>query len=436
LLLYTSYLKELQSYEKSKVDYEKKIISLEKDFNAIGLKRLAKPEVDKTQIETLTKEIADLTLALRVEKSHLALAKEGKCGTCGQDYPEDPAKCEVEVARLNAEIKTKTDYKNECQAILDQYDEAKRNNDLLVVKKQGIENSLNEYKELLAGLVAPGKVTYDAATYEEAKKSLIALNKQHDEFLASEKQAKEAKEKNLKLQADIDSLTASIARFEEKYPNPVEEPEEPVFKYQAELNQAVRELAVYEEKVAQFEKLTKFNEDVKQREDADKTQLQVLAHELDEKSVEVRNLEAGRKLLEKDFSAYLIDTGSSYIKNNMNLFFNKVYGRYDIDFRRDSKSVQFFYSPDKIIYKPVGVAAGFEKQLISMGFRIATSNMQNTRFYLLDEADSSAEDENSLLMYETLLAEDIEQLICVTHKEVTKEYLVNEKNGKLFQMVA
>jgi DNA repair exonuclease SbcCD ATPase subunit len=120
----------------------------------------------------------------------------------------------------------------------------------------------------------------------------------------------------------------------------------------------------------------------------------------------------------------------------MNEFFTKTYGRYLIDFKKDNKSVHFFYSPDDKIYKSVGVAAGFEKQALSLSFRVALTSIQNLGFYLLDEIDSSAEDENSLNVFENLLNEEYEQIICVTHKEVSKEYLVNEKEAEVFEMVS
>ena len=69
----------------------------------------------------------------------------------------------------------------------------------------------------------------------------------------------------------------------------------------------------------------------------------------------------------------------------MNEVFSKAYGKYNITLTKDGKGIDFFYSDGKNKLTSVNMASGFEKQLLSVSFRLALSYLQNLGIFVFDE---------------------------------------------------
>jgi exonuclease SbcC len=425
---YKKYLEDLKNYQ-SKID------STNEKISKIQVKRLGKCEVSDEEIDSVQSEINLLTTERLQLDSSLQLCKDGKCSKCGTAFTEDPSHIEEELKKVKERLFDKTQILKDLKAKVEKFKEDKAQNDINLANKKSLEESKEEFEKLLSTLL---KVEEPSEDFRDQLKECRAIE---EDFIKKRKRNQEIEKKNRDSEKEKLTFEAQIEsqKIEGKKYALLLEPtklEKPIFEKETEYKETERLITVYEEKKKQKEEAILFNELVKIKEDENKKSIEEKELEHSNSSSRQRILTETRKLLDKDFSSYVIDEGSTFIKTKMNEFFTKTYGRYLIDFKKDNKSVHFFYSPDDKIYKSVGVAAGFEKQALSLSFRVALTSIQNLGFYLLDEIDSSAEDENSLNVFENLLNEEYEQIICVTHKEVSKEYLMNEKEAEVFEMVS
>jgi len=119
----------------------------------------------------------------------------------------------------------------------------------------------------------------------------------------------------------------------------------------------------------------------------------------------------------------------------MNLFFQKAYSKYTITFQQSKRSLDFFYGYQDMIQAPVEMASGYEKEVLSIAFRVALSSLQNLGLMSLDEIDSFASDEKSMKLFNTLFNEsNIEQFFVITHNESSKEMIRNEYNVSAYEL--
>ena len=148
-------------------------------------------------------------------------------------------------------------------------------------------------------------------------------------------------------------------------------------------------------------------------------------------------LEESRNIIDKQFSSYLIEKGTQYVEYKMNNFFQKCYSRYTVFFRQtESKnSIDFFYNDINGKGGSASLCSGFEKQLLSVAFRVALASITGIGFLILDEIDSDASEENSISLYSNLIDSNLfSQIISISHKNDTKEYLLNNYQTKLIEL--
>jgi len=161
-----------------------------------------------------------------------------------------------------------------------------------------------------------------------------------------------------------------------------------------------------------------------------------LINELEDLYKQERILSTTKNIIAKKFISYLINEGASILKNKMNEFFNRAYGKYSISFINQNNSIDFFYQENKLkIPTSVYMASGFEKDIIALANRIALSYLCDFGIMLLDEVDSQAGDYYSNKLLELLINEkNINQIFLVTHNESSKELLMNFPNTKVYCM--
>ena len=224
------------------------------------------------------------------------------------------------------------------------------------------------------------------------------------------------------LQSEKDSYQLQLESYQEvKKPEVVTAPAS--FSYE-EFEKCKKELYVLKEREENLKKIKEYNTKIKLEEKDHILFIEKKQEELDKNFQKLNLLETSRKILSKDFNSYLIDKGTNFIKNKMNEIFAKSYGKYNITLDRNSKGVDFFYSsPENNILTSVEMASGYEKQLLSVSFRLALANLHKLGIFIFDEIDSDSSEENSLKLYKTILAQKYSQLFIVTHKEMTKDYL-------------
>ena len=418
------------NYEKQKETLLLKLLKLETEKRNIELVKVPELSFDKESFEIDQETLNSLQLKFKEVENHLKLIEQGKCPTCGQSFENTSLKDLVlERNGLQTEI---NEFK---KAISEKQLQLKENEKL--IKYNELENSkldsltkqivdLNYELNDLQEVSKPEEITIDASLpiklteleqqkvrYEEYQKNISTFNKKLIEY--------ESELKNITL---------------------IEQPIKPVLIRtgydEVEYKRLQKEINIYEQKVSELERIqthnNKIENDKKENQELIK-QKDLIYYNIQE---EIRVLEQSKNLLDKQYSSYLIKKGTEFVEKQMNIFFQKCYPKYEVFFKQtdNKKSIDFYYSngKDNRFYS-ASLCSGFEKQLLAMAFRVALASITNVGFLILDEIDSDASESNSINLYSNLLESKLfNQIICITHKEETKNVLMNDFNARLIEM--
>lgn len=440
---YEQLLKELSDLKAKKEEYDRKKDQFlkyrgKKESIESQIKSMVRPDtVNEPETLTLNKSIEDLVedkaqlnSDIKSLESHLSLAESGKCHTCGQDYKAHPddLKKQIEDARLKlsgieSEIKL-------TKSLLEQNDREKKAYQKYANDIERYESELSIYNKQLADLEVidnPGRASFDFSDLESKIKSIEADVKS--------KQSIESRISEIKTKLDV--RRESLNSFD------LTEPEKPVIG-ESSFDEIVysklkNEIVVYEEKVKQSEQIKAHNQKVKEEESKDKQIIEQNELKITANASEIRVCEEVRKILEKDYPSFLIERTTEYVQKKMNEFFQRCYGEYEVYFRQNEKkdSLDFLYSvgsnEDDLL--PAAMASGYERQLLSMSFRIALGSITHLGLYIFDEIDSDSSSENSIRLYRNFLeGERYDQVFLITHNPETLEFLVDNYNVNLIEL--
>ena len=224
--------------------------------------------------------------------------------------------------------------------------------------------------------------------------------------------------------------------------------DEPVTPSQPVINidEVEKEFFEWNEKRSQYELLTQKKKEV----DEFNSKQEILKNENQSKIVKLETSyqennkqyaikEEVKKLLDKEFPSFVIESNIDFIQHKLNELFNKIYNKdYTIKFAiSDSgKSVDLTYSSisTKANDEDLDSISEGEKQIVEICLRVILALMSDLKFLILDEADSFLSENVSKSLFEVILEEDFEQVFIVTHKESTKEFLINNYNSKVLDM--
>ncbi len=405
-------------------DNSKRKKTFEKKLEGLILNRLPRLQYNKEKIEEFKKEIVDLKQYIRDRKVEFDLAEKGLCPICGKVYEAD-SKAIKEI--IDKDKKLLEDYENilvEAEQEWQEYENKKKANDIIQVQRELIQNEINqlEIKDTL--------IDKDELEVLEIKKENLEKIRLENIRLSNENNKLQIQKTDLKNKILINET--NIQNYEK-----VVKPED--FKFSVTFNKF--EFEEIENEILEYEKIKnendrkeKHNEYIKKQEIENSLLINDKQNKVDDYRHLNVKLSVSKKILEKEFSSYLIDKGSNYIKEKMNQFFQRAYGKYVIDFKQDGKGIDFFYSEDEKLFIEVEAASGFEKEILAMAFRIALNELQNLGILFLDEIDSFASDDRSKQLYETLFTENFNQLFFISHNEATKEFITNDYNALQLQI--
>lgn len=418
---YNNNLKSYNEYVKRKNDIENKIEDYSNNINGIKLYRLNTLDFDISTIENLKNTLNDYFVSRKEIKNHLFLVKNGKCPTCGQSFNKSHEDLEKELQDIEIQISQIQDVIQTKESVLKEHENKKLTNEK---NKIIIDNGKANIESLQKELSSLEVINEPKDIYKESNNAL--------KFYNSEKQLYESNIKSITLLNDNKRL------YESKLKELINliEPEKPLYEnnsYDSNLYESLKkDMWSYEKDVEQNERIKKFNEEVlKDKENTERSikEIDVKYYEL---SSEIKNLEDAKNLIDKQFSSYLIEKGTSFIESQMNSFFQKCYPKYSVYFKQteNKNSIDFYYTDNEIgKISSASLCSGFEKQLLSIAFRVALASITGLGFLILDEVDSDASTENSISLYSNLIDSNLfNQIICITHKEATKEYLENNYN--------
>ena len=391
------------------------------ELSKLNLNRLPRLKYKEEYSEIIGNDIQELLGKISEKEKELKLVRGKKCPTCGQDYIGDPLAIEdclknykqalIENQKIFAEAK---------QESLD-YKKIKQDNEVIQAQRNQIQKYSDELK------LPDINLEQTEQQIIELEKEKTALEKTRLENIQLENENKSIQEIRNNLQNKILINSANIENYK-KVIKPIEVKHTVTFN-KFDFEDIENELDEYELIKNENDRKEKHNEYIKKQQIENSLLINEKQNKLDEYRHLNIKLASSKKVLEKEFSSYLIDKGSSFIKQKMNAFFQRAYGKYTIDFKQDGKGIDFFYSEDDELFIEVEAASGFEKEILAMAFRIALNELQNLGILFLDEIDSFASDDRSIQLFKTLFTENFNQLFFISHNSATKEFITNEYNA-------
>lgn len=421
------------NYQKQKETLLSKLLKLETEKKNIEFVKIPELSFDNESVEIDQETLNSLQLKFKEVENHLKLIEQGKCPTCGQSFENTSLKDLVlEKNNLQTEIDGFKKAISEKQLQLKENEKLVRYNQLEKSKLDSLTKQIvelnYEFNELndLQQVSKPEEILIDASLPMKVKE----LEEQKLRFEEYEKNISTFNKKLIEYESELKNITL------------IEQPIKPNLTRssydEVEHKRLQKEVNIYEQKVSELNRIKTNNEKIEN----DKKENQNLIKEKDliyyNIQEEIRILEQSKTLLDKQYSSYVIEKGTSYVEKQMNIFFQKCYPKYEVFFRQteNKKSIDFFYTngENERIYS-ASLCSGFEKQLLAMSFRVALASITKVGFIILDEIDSDASEYNSINLYSNLLDSNLfNQVICITHKEETKSVLMNNYSAKLIEM--
>jgi len=430
-------------YNKAQFDIQgiqKQIEENNKIIENNNIERLPRLSFTEDSLIGLSKEIQELNELRIYHKNKYEAIKSGKCPTCYAEYSLDNLK-EFEDNSRDFDLAYTSLSKEYGEKVkqLKEYSDRENNNRLKQVKIDQAEKNIGDFNTIMSDLFLVSKPEKDLSDLqidiENAFKIVEAYDKNKKEYLQYQIQLKDHENKRMLIQNELNLLVKEkdLMLFNDSMVSPVEVNKPKDFD-SSQIDIVKKEINIYDQKVKERNNIIDFNNRIKEEERLTIQEILKLENILKDKKYKLTLINESIKVVDKDFTAWLIDKNSEFIKNQMNRFFSKTYNKYEISFENDGKSIEFFYGFDGI-KAPINKASGYERQLIGLSFRLAILRLMNSNFFVGDEIDSNSADERSLDLYENILNEDyITQFINITHKSGTQEFLGNINNSIQYEL--
>lgn len=440
---------QLSNYEKAKIEQDYKVDNYNKTQKRVKelntLIEQQKQELEKYQLRRLSvckynndditeteKNLTENRIDLNNFEKELRLAEQGKCPTCGKDYICDMDYLKSEIGSCKSEIKHFESVLKEIKIEFERYNNEINEQELIKVRRQSVQDKIDSYIKELNTL---NELDFD----EESINNLCDYNSMIKEIKDKLENRKQVVAYNVKISDEVKEFENKIKVCQSliEQVKDIKKPESVVEPVKYDINRydiLNKEIIIHEQKVKEKERIEKHNQDIQDEKDKDKDRVKVLQKDIDSLSYQVQLLKESRYILDKEFSAYLIDKGALFIKEKMNEFFQRVYGRYEITFQQDKNSIDFFYGDGETI-SPVGTSSGSERDILALGFRISLASLNSLGFMIFDEVDSQLSNDKAVNLYNIIL-EGLrdEQLFIISHCEDVKEFVLQQRGSKSFEM--
>lgn len=401
--LHKSKVEDRQAIEGTLSILKSKKDALTKDLEGFN-KELVNANSNKVSIETVINDL----------KYKQALILNGSCPTCGKDYTSaDNTKVAKELDDKNSELNTALDSIKKIETF--------------------ISSNKSQLREIESEIEKTSKALYDINfKISELNKS---LSKDLSE-LESEKQnlidKYELLNNRLKNEeVDLDEASNLLEGYSLSIVDT------------SKLSHLMDEIMSYQNAVEKNQQLVK---DKIQWEETKKNQqlsLEEFTHQLNTVKIELKNNMEVKDLINNKFTNYIIVGVCSTLTNEMNKFIQAIFPNIKVVVTLLNKGIGIHYYPTNSSEKSISskMASGFQKELISLSFRVALCKMHGMSFSFFDEIDSSSSQKNSEIVMNYLMTSSIfNQLFFITQKKTTVDYivynfpdvaLIQAKNGKL-----
>jgi DNA repair exonuclease SbcCD ATPase subunit len=408
--------KECNDLEKKEIVLRNSIKQYEQNFNILGtleakkliknkeneklvIKRLPRgEEITEESLKKLQDDLNRINVDLLQYNKKYSLCLSGKCPECEQEYHADITQIEKNIIQLKSDkaettlvLEAETQRRKEIEQI-------KKDNEKIQFQKNRIEKEIQEIDKEIENISKT--IAKPEGNCNELDEQLMNINIEIEH------------QKRLKIIYD-----QTIKR------------NETALKLKQENENKILVIQT------QIESAKKQNELIRQEMNSDRSKIQKLQENVDNLKLENRQLDSVKKIIDKEFSAWIISNGIDFIKSEMNKFFTKTYNKgLIVDIIQDKKGIEFLYGENKESLRTINMASGFEKAILAMSFRYALCGMQNLGIMILDEIDSDASDENSIKLFKMLLTNKEIQFFIVTHNLQAVDIMEQEYNAKVFEI--
>lgn len=409
-----SYENETLEKESSALNYylaeKRKIEQLNsEDTQKLNVCITSKKELEnkKTEIlENLEKKTIELSAAeknknnafydYKTAKERLEKVNKGICPDCGREY--DASDKEQSQLQYDSLMSWYHDKESEYNHINDDYKNLLSSKEEIVRNINANSYDINDYEK---------NIKFNDKKLIELEDEIDDISKNKDKIKENEKTLKEISEKIVELRNskketfDIKSLLDKIHENNLKI---LENSSISTFNEEAKsINQL--ELAKRQEK----------EDEIKQVEEKIKSDNERYA--LNKSIIEI---------LSNHLPSYIIVKCCNIISSIMNNIIQVSFPYMEVNLVQKD-GILIFYNPDTRKYNKMlnaDMCSGFQKEIISIAFRCAVSEIYNLSFAFFDEIDSTSSEENSIKMYEFLNNTNLfEQFFIITHKKKTVEYI-------------
>lgn len=401
--LHKSKIEEKQSVERALQMLKDEKDALTKRIDGFN-KELVNANSNKSSIESAINDL----------KHKQALILSGSCPTCGKDYTSSD----------NTEVERKLDLKN---------------TDLNTVKNviRNIETFIDSNKSQMREV---------ESEIEKTSKTLYNVNFQIselDKVLSKDLTELESEKQNL---IDTYNNLNKKLKIEE---HDLEEANHLLEGYSlssvdtSKLSRLMDDIVSYQNAVEKNQQLIKDRIQWEETKKNLQLSLEGFTHQLNNTNIELKNNMEVKDLINNKFTNYIIVGVCSTLTNEMNKFIQEIFPNIKVVVTLLNKGIGIHYYPTNSSEKSISskMASGFQKELISLSFRVALCKMHGMSFSFFDEIDSSSSQKNSEIVMNYLMTSSIfNQLFFITQKKTTVDYivynfpdvaLIQAKNGKL-----
>lgn len=418
----------------------------ERDFNT----NQENVNVFSTEFDKLVSEANDMTEGLRVLKA----VEAGICPTCHQPTTD---LCNLEEYNYLKPY-TSRGLQQLNQDLIDQK-----------VKIEGVKNHLNEASNFAA--INKSKME-TVAKYKELPKELEDvkvedLKSKLDEMTTKNeginKELKVAREELSKIEGMESALTVPVAprinveaietrikeldvkeaevnsklegiKKELSNKKSVEELEAEIKKIDFSAEEA--KVKKYDEVEAQNKSTIEFNKKIEESEKQSKVKISEFEKELDTVSDDIKTCDEARVVIGKDLLNFITLKTCKKLENELNNFFNVIFPNLVVELKQKGKGVQFFYGKKNLKKRSdIRNTSGFEKQLLSIAWKVALSKAYGLSILFLDEADAYSSDANSKKLYSKLISIGLfDQIFIITQDKGLYRDLSSDFNLDLFEV--
>lgn len=175
------------------------------------------------------------------------------------------------------------------------------------------------------------------------------------------------------------------------------------------------------------------NDALKLKQSKDIDEKNSLIIKINDNNLKITSAKKAIDILSVDMVNHVIVKMCSDLEDYINEFIDSIKANLKVKLLKTKKGVELYVTPNSAStdnpneWSTIKMCSGFEKDLISLAFKVALARAYKLKILILDEIDSAATSENSGRLF-SLIAQitDFDVILIVSHKDSVKHVLLEE----------